>query len=86
MAGGVTWLDGKQVTGLSLMERKELPSRILEDNETLRKIAWVDTEGVALWDAVRAEGLEGMVAKRKKPVCVRPAVGSLGEGEKLPGS
>lgn len=61
----VLWLDRKQVTGLPLVERKELLARALEDNDVIRKIEWVDIEGLALWDAVRAQGLEGMVAKRK---------------------
>lgn len=61
----ILWLNDRQVTGLPLMERKELLSRVLEDNETLRKIEWVDTEGLALWDAVRAQGLEGIVTKQK---------------------
>jgi len=65
VAWDILWQDGKQVTGLPLMERKELLDQVLEDSDYMRKVEWVDTEGLALWDAIRGYDLEGIVAKRK---------------------
>lgn len=59
----ILWLDGEQVTGLPLMERKQLLDKILEDSDLMRKIDWVDSEGMALWEAIKAQGLEGMVGR-----------------------
>lgn len=61
----ILWLNGKQTTSFPLMERKELLAQALKDSDNIRKIEWVDIEGLALWDAIRSFGLEGMVAKQK---------------------
>lgn len=61
----ILWLNGKQVTGQPLLERKQLLEQALEDNDMMRKIEWVDGEGLALWEAVKVQGLEGMVVKKK---------------------
>lgn len=57
--------DGKQITEQPLLERKKALAQTIEDNDNIQKILLVDTEGLALWDAVLAQGLEGMVAKQK---------------------
>jgi ATP-dependent DNA ligase len=61
----ILWLDGKQLTNRPLMERKEFLAQVLADNYVIQKIDWVDGDGLALWEAIRAQGLEGMVAKKK---------------------
>jgi len=61
----ILWLDGRQLTGLPLLERKIQLAKTVEDSDNIQKILWVDNEGLALWDAIRGQGLEGIVAKRK---------------------
>jgi len=61
----ILWLDGRQVMDRPLLERKKLLDKVLGDKAEVRKIDWVDTEGLALWEAVKEHGLEGMVAKKK---------------------
>lgn len=61
----ILWYNEKSVMNLSLMERKEILDQAVENNGKVIKIDWVDTDGVALWEAVKAQGLEGMVAKKK---------------------
>ena len=61
----IIWHDGNQVTDLSLLERKALLEQSVDSSETIRIIDWIDTEGLAMWDAIKYQGLEGMVAKKK---------------------
>lgn len=61
----ILWLDCRQITGLPLLERKIQLAKTVEDSDNIQKILWVDNEGLALWDAIRGQGLEGMMAKRK---------------------
>lgn len=61
----VLWLHEKSTMNLPLSERKEILEAILGEDKSVRKIDFVDTDGLALWDAVIDHGLEGMVAKRK---------------------
>jgi len=59
------WLDGSSVMGLPLMQRKIILDETLESDNFVVKIDWVDTDGMMLFEAVKAQGLEGMVAKKK---------------------
>lgn len=38
---------------------------MVNSNDQVQKIDWVDTSGLALWAAIKEHGLEGMVGKRK---------------------
>ena len=58
------WLDGHDVTALPLEQRRELLQLVMEEDERLRITAHVEGDGKALVDAARAQGLEGVVAKR----------------------
>lgn len=59
------WLDGRSVMDRPLIERKVLLNKVLNNSTEIRIIDWVDTDGLALWEAVKDHGLEGIVAKRK---------------------
>jgi bifunctional non-homologous end joining protein LigD len=61
----VLWLDGRDLTGLALEERRELLELIVEQDHRLQLMAYVDGEGVAFVEGARTLGLEGVVAKRK---------------------
>jgi bifunctional non-homologous end joining protein LigD len=61
----VLWLDGRDLTGLALEERRELLELVVEQDHRLQLMAYVDGEGVAFVEGARTLGLEGVVAKRK---------------------
>lgn len=57
---------GERVTGLPLLERKELLTDLVPtDSGFLSKVQFVEGHGAAYYNAVRAQGLEGIVLKRK---------------------
>ena len=56
-------LDGRDVTGLPLSERKELLAETLIAGETIRLSVAFD-DGPALFEQAKAHGLEGVLAKR----------------------
>lgn len=61
----ILWRDRSQITHLPLMERKEILDQVLENANFIRKMEWIEVEGLALWEAVKSHNLEGMVAKKK---------------------
>ena len=59
------WLDGSDLRGQSLAERKILLGELLpEDTGPLYKILTIEEHGRALYGAIRRMDLEGIVAKR----------------------
>lgn len=61
----ILWCNGERVSDLALVNRKQLLNSIFKDNDVARKIEWVDNDGLALWQGIKVQGLEGMVAKKK---------------------
>jgi bifunctional non-homologous end joining protein LigD len=60
------WLDGTDLRGLPLSERKGVLGELLpEDTGPLYKILTLEEHGRALFSAIRKMDLEGIVAKRK---------------------
>jgi bifunctional non-homologous end joining protein LigD len=60
------WLDGEDLRGKQLAERKHLLAGLLpEDTGPLYKILAIEEHGRALFGAIRKMDLEGVVAKRK---------------------
>ncbi len=55
-------IDGEEVTGLPLMERKARLDEIVTDTPTIRKILFT-RDGLKLWDLVYSRGTEGVMAK-----------------------
>ncbi|HUQ81813.1 MAG TPA: hypothetical protein VM076_11765 [Gemmatimonadaceae bacterium] len=58
----VVWLDGRDVAGLTLAERRTLLDG-LPMSAPLHRVRTVD--GVVPWELARAEGWEGVMAKRR---------------------
>lgn len=54
----------KDLTGYSLIERKKILEKI-KDNDYFIKSKFIDTNGKDLFDVVKKEKLEGIVAKKK---------------------
>jgi bifunctional non-homologous end joining protein LigD len=59
------WLDGRDTTGLTLEERRELLTLVVEQDRRLQLMTHVEGEGKDFTEAARGLGLEGVVAKRK---------------------
>lgn len=59
------WHSGKPAVSCPLLERKQLLDNILENSKTIRKVEWVDSDGLAIWEGVKSLDLEGIVAKKK---------------------
>lgn len=70
-------LDGRALTGLPLLERKQQLLALLKraDHHRLRFVAHVEGNGLAFFDAADKLGLEGIVSKRARSV-YRPGVRS----------
>jgi DNA ligase-1 len=58
-------VDGRDVRGLPLMERKSILDAILIENEYYKRVMHVEGQGNALFNVIKQRGLEGIVAKRK---------------------
>ena len=58
--------EGKRVTNLPLLNRKEILADLVPtDSALLSKVQFVEGHGTAYYNAVQAQGLEGIVLKRK---------------------
>jgi bifunctional non-homologous end joining protein LigD len=64
VAFDLLWLDGHELTGLGLEERRELLETIVEQDHRLQVITHVEGGGKAFVEVARELGLEGVVAKR----------------------
>ena len=62
------YLDGYDLRGVGLEKRKELLREILEPSTTVRYSEHFTGDGEELMEAVREQGLEGIVAKRADSV------------------
>ncbi|WP_018612096.1 DNA ligase D [Segetibacter koreensis] len=60
----VLWVDGYDVTGLKLTDRKTLLKQIIPENDVI-KYSDDFEDGEALFEQIKAMQLEGIVAKRK---------------------
>ncbi|MFB3737771.1 MAG: non-homologous end-joining DNA ligase [Candidatus Velamenicoccus archaeovorus] len=65
VAFDLLWLDGHDLTEHPLEQRRELLEAVVEEDERLHLVTFVDGEGLRLVEAARSLGLEGVVAKRK---------------------
>ena len=61
----ILYLDCRQITDLPLIERKSLLSETVIESPSLAVSRYIEEKGVALYNAAAAQGLEGVVAKRK---------------------
>lgn len=60
----ILWLDGSDLMGLTLLERKAILKEIVSGNRVIRYSDHFD-DGIALYQHARAMGLEGIIAKEK---------------------
>ncbi|MDP4130666.1 MAG: DNA ligase D [Bacteroidota bacterium] len=59
------WYEGKDYTGLPLIERKAILQHILPAGDNILKYSdHVEEKGISFFDAAIAKGLEGVMAKR----------------------
>jgi bifunctional non-homologous end joining protein LigD len=58
-------LDGKDMRGLPLTDRKKLLKKLLGNNKTIRYCDHVEETGTAFLQKAKEQGLEGVIAKRK---------------------
>jgi bifunctional non-homologous end joining protein LigD len=63
MAFDVLWLDGRDLRGHSLEERKQILTHILGDNPCVRVVEHIERRGADLFRAACQHDLEGIVAK-----------------------
>jgi bifunctional non-homologous end joining protein LigD len=59
------YLDDEDLTGRPLEERRRLLEESIVPTETMQLSPVTDGEGVALFEAAAAQGLEGIMAKRR---------------------
>lgn len=57
-------VDGEDLRGKPLRERRERLTKALEGSTRVRPVEAIEGQGAALLDLVRAQGLEGVVGKR----------------------
>lgn len=65
VAFDLLYLDKEQHTLTPLIERKAMLQNTVKENERLAVSRYVDGQGIKLYEAAAAQGLEGIVAKRK---------------------
>lgn len=62
----ILWYEGKNLTGLTLVERQAILNEVLPtDDDRIRISKVFDTSGIDFFDAAGRIGLEGIMAKRK---------------------
>ena len=60
------YLDGRSLLGVPLEDRKRLLQSVLRPHPRVRFAAHVEGEGKAFYEAARAQGLEGVIAKLRR--------------------
>ena len=65
MAFDLLYLDGADLTGRSLVERRELLEEVIVPSNRISLSPVTEGDGVALFNAVGEQGLAGVVAKKK---------------------
>jgi bifunctional non-homologous end joining protein LigD len=65
VAFDILWLDGRDLRGLPLIERKRILRCLVPDSGTVLYSSPVEGRGVDLFAEVCANDLEGIVAKRR---------------------
>ncbi len=59
-------LDGRSLLGVPLEDRKRLLRHVIRDTARVRYLSHVDADGLDLYQAARAHGVEGIVAKLRR--------------------
>lgn len=66
VAYDIIYFKNKEITGLSLMNRKNILEKNIKENFLLSISRYVDYYGIKLFDLTKKLNLEGIVAKRKE--------------------
>ena len=64
----VLWSAGEDVTGKTLLQRRALLQQIIKPEPGIQVATYLDTEGIALFNAVKAKGIDGIMTKRKNSI------------------
>jgi bifunctional non-homologous end joining protein LigD len=59
------WFDGLDITGKTVMQRRERLQQIITAEEGIQVGGYVENHGKALFQLAKDRGLEGIIAKRK---------------------
>ncbi len=62
------WLNGKDLTKLPLIKRKEILKRVIPDDEIIRLSEDFSVNGIKFFDSAKRLGLEGVIAKKSDSV------------------
>lgn len=57
--------NGRQLTDLPLMERKEILAKTVTENERMPLARYIEEAGIDFFNAVKKRGLEGIIGKQK---------------------
>ena len=60
----ILWLEGRNLTGLPLSERKNILKSLVPENSIIKMSESFEESGVKFFEAAKKMGLEGIVAKR----------------------
>ncbi|SFJ82461.1 ATP-dependent DNA ligase [Thermoflavimicrobium dichotomicum] len=60
--------EGKDLTKLPLIERKAILDEVIEDNEVITRVPYIEGNGKQLFNLVQQQGLEGIVLKKKDSI------------------
>ena len=64
VAFDILYYEDRLVTELPLLERKALLSSVVQDTNRITVSRFISEHGIAMFEATKAEGLEGVVAKK----------------------
>jgi bifunctional non-homologous end joining protein LigD len=64
-------LDGKNMEGLHLLDRKKILKQLLKKDASIRYCDHIDGQGIAFLEKVKEQGMEGIIAKKKDSVYTR---------------
>lgn len=64
VAYDILYADGKQLTQLPLMERKQILAKMVDESAELSVSRYIETQGKALFEMAKQQELEGVVGKK----------------------
>jgi bifunctional non-homologous end joining protein LigD len=66
----ILWLDGHDLTGLTLSQRRKILKSLIQGNDIIRVSETFDASGTAFFESARKLGLEGIIAKKDNSMYV----------------
>ncbi|HSH66958.1 MAG TPA: DNA ligase D [Bacteroidia bacterium] len=60
----ILWMDGKDLTSLSLLKRRDILSQVMPDDDRIRLSKIFMESGTDFYNAAKQNGLEGIIAKK----------------------